>query len=140
MKCTILCLIVFVYFVETYGEKTCKQLVSDITKRQLGGISKCTKSMKFKNGKDKSQKMGCILKCVMVKEGFLDAEGRMPKEQFDKFIEKELSPSLKERGLTLFDSCRASHADNLDPSEEFCKSYDPLVKCMLGAMTQLCPS
>jgi len=42
---------------EPAKEKSCKAILGDLTKRQLNGISTCTKSMKFKNGKDKSKKM-----------------------------------------------------------------------------------
>ena len=38
-------------------EKSCKSIIGDLTKRQLTGIAACAKSIKFKNGKDKSKKM-----------------------------------------------------------------------------------
>ncbi len=41
-------------------EKSCRSVVQDLTKMQLGGITTCTKRMKFKNGKDKSKKMNVI--------------------------------------------------------------------------------
>ncbi|CAG7665322.1 unnamed protein product [Allacma fusca] len=121
-------------------EVSCKSIMGEMTKRQLQGISKCTKSMKFKNGKEKSQKMMCILKCVMANEGILSAEGKMDKETFAAFLEKEVPPSMKDRAKEVLGKCRDAHGDALDPSDEFCKSYDPLIKCFMGAVMQLCPS
>jgi len=37
-------------------EKPCGAVSADINKRQFAGIAACSKSMKFKNGKDKAKK------------------------------------------------------------------------------------
>ena len=37
-------------------EMPCKAAVSMLTKRMLGGVSHCSKTMKFKNGKEKAAK------------------------------------------------------------------------------------
>ncbi len=39
-----------------HAEKSCKKIMSDITKRQLSGIAACGKVLKL-SGKDKSKKM-----------------------------------------------------------------------------------
>jgi len=41
-------------------EATCKEFVGVLMKKQLGGISSCSKSMKFKNPKEKAAKMNCM--------------------------------------------------------------------------------
>lgn len=46
-------------------EKSCRSVVQDLTKMQLGGISSCTKKLKFKNGKDKSKKMNVIYSLIL---------------------------------------------------------------------------
>ncbi len=45
-------------------EKPCKAVVADLTKLQLGGIAACTKSLKFKNPKEKAKKMTVIMQYV----------------------------------------------------------------------------
>ena len=55
----------------TEVQKTCKAVISDMTKQQMTMMSKCTKSMKFKNGKDKAAKGMCIMKCVLKDVGMV---------------------------------------------------------------------
>lgn len=40
-------------------DATCKEFVKNLTKKQLKGITVCSKTMKFKNPKDKAAKMNC---------------------------------------------------------------------------------
>ncbi|OXA59963.1 uncharacterized protein LOC110844879 [Folsomia candida] len=121
-------------------EKSCKQVMADLTKRQLGGISACGKSLKFKNGKDKAKKMNCILKCVMTNEKVLNAEGYFDATQLDALIIKEFPPYLHEKANASFMPCSEKGA-TIDPNpetDEFCKSYDPFIKCLLGSLPTLC--
>jgi hypothetical protein len=37
----------------------CKDFVAMMTKKQLSGIKECTKTLKFKNAKEKAAKMNC---------------------------------------------------------------------------------
>lgn len=49
------------------ADMPCKAAVSMLTKRMMGGLSKCTKQLKFKNSKEKSAKMSVSLFiCVQV--------------------------------------------------------------------------
>lgn len=49
-------------------EKPCKQAISDMLKYQMQQITKCTKELGFK-GKEKTEKMNCIMKCVLIASG-----------------------------------------------------------------------
>ena len=75
-------------------EMPCKAAVSMLTKRMLGGVSHCSKTMKFKSGKEKAAKssvslhavcifsvyecyvsnfkfLQCIMRCVAIHEGLV---------------------------------------------------------------------
>ena len=39
---------------------------------------------------------------------------------------------LKDKGLAIFNDCRTTHGPLLDDSDEFCKPYGALVKCIMG--------
>jgi len=54
-------------------EATCKEFVSATTKKQLGGISACSKTMKFKNPKEKSAKMNCKENKLFIKNYWVKA-------------------------------------------------------------------
>lgn len=48
-------------------EKSCKQILAGLTKRQLNGIAGCSKKMNFKSGKEKSKKMNVSQSQIKVK-------------------------------------------------------------------------
>jgi len=125
---------------DVQGAKTCKEQISDMTKMQMTMMSKCAKSMKFKNGKEKAAKSMCIMKCVLKDVGMLDEAGRTGETQFKtlvaKFFEK---PEHQDYVFNVLNPCQVEHGPNMDPDEEFCKSYDPFIKCLMGKLMQVCP-
>ncbi|CAL8118904.1 unnamed protein product [Orchesella dallaii] len=141
----LLCLAVFlaVYLQESYQappEKNCRQVAAQFTKRQIQGISQCTKSMKFKNGKEKSKKMNCILRCVMIRENLLGGDGQVTQEIYNRFVEAEFPGALMERFNGTFWSCMQIAFSGFKTLEEdeFCLTYDPFIKCMMGNVPGLC--
>lgn len=116
----------------------CKAAVSMLMKRQMGGITTCTKSMKFKNGKDKAAKMTCILKCVATNEGILTKDSMLDKDTVDKFIKKEIPRNLFEKAAPIVWNCYEGSVGKVDPAEEFCESYKPLMKCVMDAIPAFC--
>jgi len=140
---TTLCLAIvgfalFANFANGVEEMTCKEFVGSLTKRQLGGIQECSKKLGLKTGKEKKEKMNCVLKCVMAKEGLLNSEGLFDDENFDGFLAREMPPNLLEKGGALFRNCKETTGKLLDPKEEYCKTYDILIKCFLGVIGELC--
>jgi len=121
-------------------EMTCKEFVGGLTKRQLGGISECSKKLGLKSAKEKKEKMNCVLKCVMIKEKLLNEEGLFDDASFDAFLAREMPPNLLEKGGGLFKNCKESTGKLIDPKEEYCKTYDVLIKCFLGVIGELCKS
>ena len=67
----------------------------------------------------------------MKKEGILNEEARFDQAAFEKFVDVEIPPNLKEKALPMLQKC-VPLASTIDPEEEMCKTYDPLVRCMLG--------
>ncbi|ODN03206.1 hypothetical protein Ocin01_03484 [Orchesella cincta] len=140
-----LCLAVFlvISLQESYQappEKNCRQIAAEFTKRQIQGITSCTKSLKFKNGKDKSKKMNCILRCVMIKENLLAADGQVTADIYNKFIEQEFPSSLQDRFNGTFWNCMqiAFRGFKTLEEDEYCGTYDPFIKCMMGNVPGLC--
>jgi len=121
-------------------EKSCKMVAADFTKRQIRGISHCTKTMKFKNGKDKSKKMNCILRCVLIKEKLLNEEGLTNMEIYNKFVEDEFPPSIMDRFNATFFTCMpiAFAGFKTLEEDEYCTTIDPFIKCMMGQVPGLC--
>ncbi|OXA59970.1 hypothetical protein Fcan01_04607 [Folsomia candida] len=113
-------------------EKPCNAVVADLTKKQLGGISACTKALKFKDAKEKAKKTTCIMKCVLKKEALLDEKGQLTLEQFDKFLAKHFPDSMTEKANSTFRPCVDGALKGMDDTEEFCKDYDPMIKCLLS--------
>ncbi|OXA39602.1 hypothetical protein Fcan01_25689 [Folsomia candida] len=110
-------------------EKSCKQLLSELTKRQFSAIANCSKSMKFKNGKHKATMGNCILKCAMENENLVDRKGEVTREMIDTLLVKELPPSLIDRANATLEPCVAKYT-----------TYDPVIKCVLSALPNFCPN
>jgi len=123
-------------------EKSCNSVVQELTKMQLGGITACTKRMKFKNGKDKSKKMNCILRCVLMDVGILENTGQVIEgDRVDGFLHKFFPDSLIERANRTFFPCLDIGVQTKFKTieeDEFCTTYDPFIKCLLGNLPNLC--
>jgi len=123
-------------------EKSCKAIMADLTKRQLSGISTCIKALKLKGGKDKAKMMNCILKCAMENEGLVSKKGEISRDQIDTLLAREFPPSLVDRANKTFQPCVEKFDGTLDANSEtdpLCASYDPVIKCLMGALPSLCP-
>ncbi|ODN03205.1 hypothetical protein Ocin01_03481 [Orchesella cincta] len=116
-------------------QRSCNSIVQEVTKMQLGGIATCTKKMKFKNGKEKSKKMNCILRCVMVNVGILDDEGQVASDRVEEFLHKFFPDYLIERANKTFNPCLEMGVTTKFKTlveDEFCSTYDPFIKCLMG--------
>ncbi|XP_021946915.2 uncharacterized protein LOC110844896 [Folsomia candida] len=136
----LLSILVCLHHVES--DKSCKQIMADMTKRQLSGITKCIKGMKFKNGKEKAAKMNCIMKCAMENEGLVSKTGDISREQIDEILIREFPSSLLERANATFQPCVEKYAGTMDANPEtdpLCATYDPVIKCLISALPNLCP-
>jgi len=119
-------------------EMPCKAAVSLLMKRQMAGITKCTKSMKFKNGKDKAAKMNCILKCVATGERMLNSESLLDKQNLEEFVKREIPRNLVAKAGPILWACYDGSVGKLDPKEEYCESYKPMIKCIMDAIAKFC--
>jgi len=74
-----------------------------------------------------------ILKCVMKKEGLLNPDGTFDKVGGQKMMDTLIPPSLIPKVAPVIDKCVAAGV-TIDPKEEMCKSYDPVIKCFLDML------
>jgi hypothetical protein len=72
---------------------------------------------------------------VLAKEGILSPEGYYKQADFERFRDVELPPNLTDKVGPMFEKC-VEAAATIDPSpaDEFCKSYDPVIKCFLSVI------
>ncbi|XP_021943504.1 uncharacterized protein LOC110842098 [Folsomia candida] len=117
-------------------EKACKTAVSDMLKYQMQSITKCTKELGFK-GKEKTEKMNCIMKCVLIASGAIKPDGKVEIESALGFVLEYIPVEFLEKALKGSMKCQR-FMDSLDPNEPTCKSYEPLVKCLTGFIMSLC--
>ncbi|ODN03203.1 hypothetical protein Ocin01_03483 [Orchesella cincta] len=122
-------------------EKGCRATVQDLTKLQLQLLSVCTKELKFKNGKEKSKKMNCILRCAMIKAELTAADGQITPESVDYLLNKYVPPSLIDRANKTFYPCMDIGLQKKFKTVEedpFCLTYDPFVKCFMQNAATFC--
>jgi hypothetical protein len=133
-------LALFCAFADQVSGKDCRGIVSDLNKREIAGISTCTKAMRsqFKNVRDKIAKSTCIMKCVLKNEKILTPAGEFSQENIDAFFTREFPVELHAKIKTLVQPCIDQYSDKLDDSEEFCKSYDPAIKCFSQKLPLFC--
>ncbi|CAL8118907.1 unnamed protein product [Orchesella dallaii] len=123
------------------AEKSCRSTFQELTKLQLQLISQCAKSMKFKNGKDKSKKMNCIMRCAMVKAELTGPDGQITAESVDYLLNKFMPPSLIPKANKTFYPCMQIGMDEpfkTPEEDEFCSTYDPFIKCFMQNAQGFC--
>ncbi|CAL8088508.1 unnamed protein product [Orchesella dallaii] len=120
------------------GEENCKQAVSKLLKYQMTSITKCTKELGFK-GKEKTEKMNCIMKCVLIASGGMNPDGTLEIENGLKFILENIPLEVIDKALIGSAKCqRFAEAGVIDPTEATCKSYEPFIKCLTNFIMTLC--
>ncbi|OXA57507.1 uncharacterized protein LOC110846363 [Folsomia candida] len=119
-------------------ERKCRTVFTDLNKRELQQINVCTKELGYKSGREKSQKSTCTMKCVLTKESLIKPDGQLSAEQFDIYVMEHFPPSLIDRANETFNPCLALFDGKNIEQDEFCKSYDPLVKCLTRNFANLC--
>ncbi|CAG7815494.1 unnamed protein product [Allacma fusca] len=123
---------------EELNKLPCKAAVSYLMKQVMGGISKCSKTMKFKNQKERTAKMNCILKCVMISEGILNPDGTADVATVKAFVDREVPEKFIGKVMPMVSNCIDDPKVKLDPTEEYCKSYEPPIKCLMDQMPTFC--
>jgi len=119
-------------------ERKCRGVFTDLNKKELQQINVCTKELGFKSGREKSQKSTCTMKCVLTKEGLLKEDGQLSTDQFDFYLGLHFPPSLVARANETFYPCLELFEGKFIENDEFCKNYDPLVKCLTRNFLNLC--
>ncbi|ODN03096.1 hypothetical protein Ocin01_03574 [Orchesella cincta] len=120
------------------GEKNCKQAVSELLKYQMSSITKCTKTLGYK-GKEKTEKMNCIMKCVLIASGGMNPDGTLEIENGLKFILENIPLDVIDKALIGSAKCqRYAEKGVIDPNEANCKTYEPFIKCLTNFVMTLC--
>ncbi|CAG7815493.1 unnamed protein product [Allacma fusca] len=124
--------------VEPAKDMPCKHVVARLVKRQLAEITTCINTMEFKSKKDRAEKLACIIKCVGMREKIIAPDGKLDQAHADAFMKREIPPRLLPHAKPVLQKCFDLGVDMVDPTEEYCHSYKPTIKCVMDEVTKLC--
>ncbi|XP_035713949.1 uncharacterized protein LOC118438194 [Folsomia candida] len=119
-------------------ERKCRSVWTDLNKEELKKIGICTKELGWKNGREKSQKSTCTMKCVLTKEGLIQDDGLIALAKYNSYIIDHFPPSLLERSNSTFYPCFQLGEGITVGSDPDCKEYEPLIKCVNRRFADLC--
>ncbi|CAL8132363.1 unnamed protein product [Orchesella dallaii] len=119
-------------------QKSCRATISDINKQQIDLVNRCVKELGFKSGRERAQKSGCVMVCVLKNLEMLNEEGIIDQSQVDKYLIEQWPEELQERANATMQPClRLGPSPNFI-QDEFCKGYEPLVKCVSRGFLNIC--
>jgi len=130
--------IFYVIEVSSQQQRSCRAIVSDLNKREIQSIGKCTKTLKYTNVRDKIAKSSCVMKCVLSTENIITPAGEFSQANLDAFVDREFPEELRPKIKGLIAPCVEQYGKILDPNDEFCKSYEPAMKCFSSKLPSFC--
>jgi len=116
--------------------KSCRAVFSEQNRKQLTWINRCVKELGYKSAREKTQKSTCVWKCVLDNFNMLNDDGNLDKDQYNKHLTEEWPSHMLDRANTTFQPCLKIGGETTQ--DEFCKGYDPLVKCLTRNFANLC--
>ncbi|ODN05142.1 hypothetical protein Ocin01_01548 [Orchesella cincta] len=121
--------------VNATGEQIdCWGIVMRAAKSIIKKLRSCTKDVKANSTsmKEMSEKLGCVMKCVLHRVKFVNEDYMVSDETLSTFIhqyfpnEKMVNYLMK----VIRKECLEGNATKLDPSEDNCSSYGKFAVCM----------
>ncbi|OXA49973.1 uncharacterized protein LOC110854246 [Folsomia candida] len=84
------------------------------------------------------EKMACLGKCFMMKEGLVDDKGMPSKDMMMTKINATMPMEVMEEMDSAMGKCVDETGKGVDPNDPTCMTYQPLTQCMMVAFMEIC--
>ncbi|CAL8069870.1 unnamed protein product [Orchesella dallaii] len=112
----------------------CMAIVMRATKSIIKTLRSCTKAVKANSTsmKDMSEKLGCVMKCVLHGLHFVNDDYLATEENVKMFVHQFFPQEAMINYLAkaIKEQCLEGNATKLDPFDDKCSSYGKIAVCM----------
>ncbi|CAG7817354.1 unnamed protein product [Allacma fusca] len=137
----IICISFYFLLIEAGESGKCENLDIRMTQAEMMILQECIKEVGAESWTNLSkQHMACFGKCVIIKQNLVDEMGTPHVENIVTAVNQSLPESVRGDLVNLMEQCLNEHAPKVDPKEESCQSYTPLMTCIHVSYLKVCSS